>query len=62
MAEQTQKKQVLKIVRIEDNEVVKEIDVTGSSSARIEKLMRGLLFQMNTDEYFVDDSEAYADE
>ena len=62
MAETTEKKQVLKVIRISDSEVVDTIDVAGYPSDRVEKVMRGMLINMNTDEYFIDDSEAYADE
>lgn len=42
--------------------VIEEIDVTGSSERRVEKIMMGMLINMNTEEYFVDDSECVFDE
>lgn len=38
-------------------EVVKTIDVGDKPARRVEKIVRGLLHQMNTEEYYVDDSE-----
>jgi len=44
------------IRRRSDREVVKEIDVSKRSESFIEKCIRGILRNLNTDEYFVDDS------
>ena len=38
---------------------LKEIDVTGKSEGAVEKIIRGILRNLNTDEYYVDDSETY---
>ena len=38
---------------------VKCIDVTGKSERDIEKMERGLLRQIDTDEYYVDDVKEY---
>ena len=40
---------------LKTGEVVKEIEVT--NEARWEKVLRGLLMRIDTDEYYVDDSE-----
>lgn len=37
--------------------IVDTLDVTGRSERQIEKIMLGMLHQMNTDDYFIDDSE-----
>lgn len=37
--------------------VIDTVDVTGRSERQVEKIMMGMLINMNTDEYFVDDSE-----
>jgi curli biogenesis system outer membrane secretion channel CsgG len=53
------KKQVLKIVEFKTGEVIKVIDVTGRSDSSVERVMRGILINMNTDEYYIDDDEAF---
>ena len=62
MAETEAKKQVLKVVRLSDGEVVKSVDVSGHSSVRVEKVMLGMLAKLDTSEYYINDDEAYADE
>lgn len=54
-------KQVLKVVRANTREVVHTVDVTGRNERAIERIMIGMLTNMS-DEYFIDDSEAYKDE
>lgn len=55
-------KQVLHVRRFDTRESVKQIDVTGKGARAVEKIMAGMLINMNTDDYFVDDDEAYAPE
>ena len=45
------------VKRLGSQETVDEIEVTNPSQRKIEKIMRGMLHQMNTDEYYIDDSE-----
>lgn len=42
--------------------IVKEIDVTGHSERQVEKIMMGMLINMNTEDYFVDDSDCEFDD
>jgi len=53
-------KQVLKVVEFETRKVVSEVDVTGQSRRIVEKVMLGMLRNMNTDRFFIDDSEAFS--
>ena len=55
-------KQTIRVIEIGTGKVVREIDVTGRGDRYIERLMAGLLKQMDTDKFCVDDSEAYAEE
>ena len=43
--------------RLENQEIVKEIEVGKPSSRNHELMMMGLLRNMNTDKFYVDDSE-----
>ena len=45
------------VKEISTGEVVKEIEVGNPSERRAERIMRGMLINMNTDKYYVDDSE-----
>ena len=45
------------IKRFDTGEIVKSIEVQSDSPRHIEKVMRGMLRNMNTDDYYVDDSE-----
>jgi hypothetical protein len=45
----------LQVKRMKGGEVVKEIDVTGKSERDIERITMGLLRNMNTDSFFVDE-------
>lgn len=56
------KKQYLYVRDIETREVVHTVDVTGRNENMVEKVMRGMLINMNTNKYFVDDSEAYKEQ
>ncbi len=47
----------LYVKRLDTRETVSTIDLHGKTGSRADKVVRGLLRQMNTEEYFVDDSE-----
>lgn len=49
----------LQVVDIETGEVVHELDVTGRGDRYVEKVMRGMLINMNRDKYFVDDTAVH---
>jgi len=45
------------IKRISNDEVVKTIDVTGKSERHIGRCVAGILINMDTDNFYIDDSE-----
>lgn len=47
----------LHVKRLDNDEIVHSVDVTGKNQHRIEKCMLGMLRQMDTDTYYIDDSE-----
>ena len=47
----------LHIRRLDNREIVKSIEVANNNPRHLERVMLGLLRNMNTDEYFIDDSE-----
>ncbi len=47
----------LYVKRFDTREVVSTIDLHGRTGDRAEKVLRGLLRQMDTETYFVDDDE-----
>jgi hypothetical protein len=62
MPEETKKtRQVLHVRRFDTRESVRKIDVTGKSRSQVERVMRGMLINMNIDDFFIDDDDAYAD-
>jgi curli biogenesis system outer membrane secretion channel CsgG len=46
----------LRVVRTATGEVVHRVDVTGQSDRFVEKCLRGLLTNMNREEFHVEDS------
>lgn len=46
------------VKRLGTGEIVDTIKVANPTSRKVEKVMRGLLMNMDTDEYYADDSEA----
>jgi hypothetical protein len=42
---------------IETGKVVDSVEVSTTSSRHVEKVMRGMMINMNRDRYFIDDSE-----
>jgi hypothetical protein len=52
------KKIHLYVRRLDTRKIVKTLDVTGYSENQVDRIVMGLLRNMNRDEYFVDDSEA----
>lgn len=51
------KKVYLYIRRLSDHEEIERFDVTGKSDRTVEKIMFGILRNLNMDKYFVDDDE-----
>jgi curli biogenesis system outer membrane secretion channel CsgG len=51
------KKRELRVVRSKTREVVSRVDVHGKSDRMVERVMSGMLRQMNTDEFHVEDSK-----
>lgn len=51
-------KRELRVVEIATKKVVRTFDVTGKSERQIEKLVRGLLINMDRDRFYVDDGGA----
>ena len=49
---------VLKIVNANTKEVVREVNVEGKSDRMIEKIMMGMLINIDTENYYIDDSFA----
>lgn len=56
----SEKKQFVEVVEIETCKVEHRIDVAGKSQSQIDKTVRGLLRQINTDKYFVSEPEGTA--
>ena len=54
--------QIVRVIEIGTGDIVREIDVTGKGDTHVEYLIRGLLKQMDTDKFYVDDSRAFASE
>lgn len=52
------KKKVLKIVETETGRLVHEVDVSTKSAAMIERVMLGMLRNMDTDKFHIDDTGA----
>lgn len=50
-------KKELHIRRLSDNESVRDVDVTGKGDRQIERTIRGVLRKLNTEEFYVDDTE-----
>ena len=49
----------LYIRRFDTREIVERVAVPRTDRRNVEKIMMGMLRNMNTEDYFVDDSEAY---
>lgn len=47
----------LYVRKLSTREIVDTIHLSSHNQRQAEKVLRGLLMQMNTDEYYVDDSE-----
>ena len=52
----TDKREIL-VKHIKTGEVVKRIDVTGKSEIHIERCMRGMLINMNQEDYRIEDTD-----
>ena len=46
----------LRVVSIKTKEIVHRIDVSSKSNSQVEKVLSGMLRNMDTDRYFVEDS------
>jgi hypothetical protein len=44
--------------RLSDREIVHSVEVNNPTERKVERVVAGMLRNMNTDEFFVDDSEA----
>lgn len=49
-------KRFLRVRREDTNEIVSEVEVTGKSENQIERIERGILMNMDTDAFILDDS------
>jgi len=47
----------LYVRRLDTREIVHTVDVGNKSESQVERVLRGMLINMNTDEYFIDDDE-----
>lgn len=47
----------LKVVDLETREVVHKVEVTNDNPRHVEKVMLGMLRNMDTEKYFIDDSD-----
>lgn len=47
----------LVVRRLTDNEEVDRVHLTRTDKCHVERVMSGMLMNMNTDDYFIDDSE-----
>ena len=47
----------LHVRRLDTKEIVKSIEIQNDNQRYVEQVMMGLLRNMNTDDYYVDDSE-----
>lgn len=47
----------LLIKEITTGKIIKELDVSNKSERTIERIIRGLLHQMNTDKYYIDETK-----
>ncbi len=50
------KREIL-VKHIKTSEVVKRVDVTGQSESNIERYMRGMLINMNQEDYRIEDTD-----
>ena len=50
------KREIL-VKRMNTGEVVKRIDITGQSEINIERCMRGMLINMNQEDYRIEDTD-----
>lgn len=56
-----QKKRALVVRDLDTDEEVHRVDITGSSEPRAEKVLRGLLMRVDTDRFYVDDTDDTAE-
>ena len=51
------KKRELHVIQLASDGVIKKIDVTGRSDREVKKIMSGMLINMDTDHFRIDDVE-----
>lgn len=52
----TNKREIL-VKRIKTGEIVSRVDVTGQSENKVERCMRGMLINMNQEDYRIEDTD-----
>ena len=50
-------KKYLKVVDFETREVVHKVEITNTHQSHIERVMLGMMHNMDTDKFFIDDSD-----
>lgn len=55
------KRQFLKVVETATGKAVREVDCTGMSARMVEKAILGMLRNMDTERFHVEDANAYRD-
>ncbi len=58
MVKSTKRRRVLKVVETKTGKVVHEVDLHDKVGSAVECVMRGMLINMNTDRFHIDDTEA----
>jgi hypothetical protein len=51
----------LHVRRFDTREIVHSVELTSTNDRYVEQVMLGMLRNMNTEEYYVDDSEVYGE-
>ncbi len=51
------KEKYLKVVDLKTREIVHKVKVDNDNQSYVEKVMRGMLRSMDTDNFFIDDSD-----
>ena len=51
------KKRFLRVKKFGTNEEIHKVEITNPTSRKVERVMSGMLINMNTDEYYIDDSD-----
>jgi len=51
------KKRYLRVKKLETNEEVHKVEITNPTQRKVERVMLGMLQNMNTDNYYIDDDD-----